>query len=94
MAATVLTISGKVDGKVVNLNLTKEDVINGHAICDKNGVEKVIAMKKEKGAALFFINENSAANAQLRHGFNYAFDVDAKQLKEKALALKKQESSK
>lgn len=94
MAATVLTISGKVDGKTVSINLTREDVLNGHSVCEKNGVEKVIAMKKGEGAALFFINPANAVNTQNRHGFKYSFDIEAKQLKEKAVAILKSEEKK
>ena len=94
MADVVLKISGKVDNEEVSIGLTREDVLSGHSICERNGLEKVTAMKKAEGAALFFTNAANAANAQVRHGFKYAFDIEAKQLKEKAVSILKSEEKK
>lgn len=82
-----LKIETKVDDKVVKLELTESEVLTGHSICDKNSLESIIVMKKHNGGALFFQNEANAANAQQRHGFDYSFDVKAKDLKAEALKL-------
>lgn len=84
MSKIALRIETKVDGKAVNLSLTEDEVLTGHSICEKNNVETVIVMKKHNGGALFFINPANANNAQQRHNFKYAFDVDAKDLKVEA----------
>lgn len=87
MSKIAISISEKVDGKPVKLDLTEDEVLTGHSICVKNNIESVIVMKKHNGGALFFTNPGNAANTQQRHGFDYAFDIKAKDFKAEAVKI-------
>ena len=79
-----MKVTANVDGKTATLQLTENEVVSGLSICDRAGIESVIVMKKHNGGALFFTNENHAANAQERQGYDYSFMVEAKDLRENA----------
>lgn len=96
MRKIALKIETKVNDKKVNLELTEEEVLTGYSICEKNSLNSVIVMKKHNGGAIFFTNESHAANTQQRHKFEYAFDVEMKDLKaeaQKILAAQKAASA-
>ena len=77
-----MTIKAKVEGKEVTLELKQNEVASAISICEKNGVESVIVMKKpHKGGAIFFINPQKAAACQDRHNFDYSFNVKLSELK-------------
>lgn len=70
-----LTITAKIDSKEAKLTLTEMEVESALSICNVNGTEEVIVMKKVNGGAIFAVNQRSANSIQERHGFDYAFTV-------------------
>jgi hypothetical protein len=62
-------------GKKAVLELTTKEVDSAVSVCEQNSLDSVIIMKKHNGGAAFYSNEVAAANAQKRHGYEYAFTV-------------------
>jgi len=76
----MFTITATIDKTKVSLELTDQEVNTAIGICENNGVEEVITMKKHNGAAMFFVNDTNAEACQNRHKFDYSFTISLKDL--------------
>lgn len=75
-----LIIKSDVQGREAAIELTDAEVKQANGMLKRSNVKTLVVMKKHNGGALFFINPVNAANAQERHGYDYAFSVDAEML--------------
>jgi hypothetical protein len=77
-----MKIESKINGKIAKIELTPKEIESALSICDLQGMEEVIVMKKHNGSALFFTEQRNANQCQERHKFDYAFTLSKKDLLE------------
>jgi hypothetical protein len=70
----------KADGKDYSVTLTDKEQTTASSVMKQHGVDFVLCLKKHNGAAMFFVNEQNCDNCMNRHGYEFAMQINKKDL--------------